>query len=253
MYRRQAAQYLESVQKLPNEQFIVPTQLASVFSTDEMPILESMRPSRLLEPLWMELWKALQNHDGRLGIPHLDLQAIQKYRPIGSSDAETTALSQIAEKWIKNTENSRSEDLVKEDTESVAALLLLGWRFEDTAETAVVCQCRLCHCRLTIPTDKVDIPSDERPTKRARMDPIDPFLAHRHYCPYVCGFPIHGAPRAKPIWQSLLDRLRNEFNAATRDTAEKDSIWIQVHKVLQSGISRKTPPSIKKPQTKSTQ
>lgn len=63
---------------------------------------------------------------------------------------------------------------------------------------------------------------DDRPMKRLRtttqakqLYQSDPQEAHRHYCPYKCGFPSSITDKKDPVWKPMLKRLSDENNNAS--------------------------------------
>jgi C3HC zinc finger-like len=83
----------------------------------------------------------------------------------------------------------------------------------------------------------------------------NPVTGHKYYCPYVIGFPINGANEAKPLWQSLADRLLSPQQPNQKETVSLESqgeesgeknisstqpgAWERIRKLLASGIARK--------------
>ncbi len=76
-------------------------------------------------------------------------------------------------------------------------------------------------------------------TKRLRTSGaalMNPILSHRHYCPFVCGFPPSGSWSATPLWKKIASRILQtdattmDPNYRVEDSAER------IHTMLKAGI-----------------
>jgi hypothetical protein len=60
--------------------------------------------------------------------------------------------------------------------------------------------------------------SDDRQQQNKRLRQLsrycNPLDAHRHYCPYKCGFPNTAIDRPTPFWQVIINRLNQEVATA---------------------------------------
>jgi hypothetical protein len=275
---------------------IVPTLLARVFSSDLMEILEHPNPGSLLSSRWRKMLTVISSSadsDGSLHFPDvqvprsvLDFRAPLDLSSSASSDAlETspsgpTLLTRIVTKFEKVGDGTTETELSAATVESVAALILLGWipcqdanestdltptdaapNVSTTIPTCLSLECPVCLARMELPLTRDSSTSESPPPrKRARQLALDPVQSHRHYCPYVCGFPTAAASSSEttPIWQSLALRLlrddqssnststsTSQISTTTEDGADHDDAWIR--KMLQSAVSPRSRQPIQLP------
>lgn len=264
---------------------IVPTLLASVLSSDLMEILEHPNPGNLLSSRWRNLLTVISSSadsDGSLHFPDVQVpKSVLDYRPpldpssSASSDAPDTSssgptlLTRIVSKLEKAGDGTTETELSAATAESVAALVLLGWipcqdanestdhtptdaapNVSTTISKCLSLECPICLARMELPLTR-DSSNYESPPPRKRSRPLalDPVQSHRHYCPYVCGFPAAAAATSScgiPIWQSLAIRLlrddrsgrifsTSQIATTTEDGTDHDDAWIR--KMLQSAVS----------------
>ena len=267
---------------------IVPTLLARVFSSDLIEILEHPNPANLLSSRWRNLLTVISSSadsDGSLYFPDVQVpKSVLDYRPpldpssSASSEAPDTypsgptLLNRIVAKFEQAGDETTETEFSAATAESVAALVLLGWipcqdanestdkthatdaapNVSTAAPTCLSLECPMCLARMELPLtrDSSTGPSESPPPrKRSRQLALDPVQSHRHYCPYVCGFPTAAATSCEttPIWQSLALRLLRDDNSTTSTTsttqvstttengADHDDAWIR--KMLQSAVS----------------
>jgi hypothetical protein len=115
-------------------------------------------------------------------------------------------------------------------------------------------ECPMCLARMELPLtrdSRTDTSESPPPRKRSRQLALDPVQSHRHYCPYVCGFPTAATSSCEttPIWQSLAIRLLRDDQSSSStststsqisattvdDSVDHDDAWIR--KMLQSAVS----------------
>jgi hypothetical protein len=271
---------------------IVPTLLARVFSSDLMEILEHPNPGNLLTSRWRNLLTVISSSaesDGSLHFPNVQVpRSVLDYRPpldpssSASSDAPDTSpsgptlLTRIVTKFEKAGDGTTATELSAAVAESVAALVLLGWiPCQDANESTdlthtdaapdvstpipkcLSLECPVCLARMELPLTRDSSSSESPPQrKRSRQLALDPVQSHRHYCPYVCGFPAAAITNCvTPIWQSLAMRLlrddhsssstsisTRQISTTAEDGEEHDDAWIR--KMLRSAVSPRSGPPI---------
>jgi hypothetical protein len=261
---------------------IVPTLLARVFSSDLMEILEHPNPANQLSSRWRKMLTVISSStesDGSLHFPNMQVpQSVLDYRPpldprsTVDSDAPDTSssgptlLTRIVTKFEKAGDGTTETALSGATMESVAALVLLGWiQCQDanestdnthttyvstTTPTCLSLECPMCLARMELPLTRdssTGTSESPPPRKRSRQLALDPVQSHRHYCPYVCGFPTAATIDMTPIWQSLALRLlrddqsssststASQITTTVQDGADHDDAWIR--KMLQSAVS----------------
>jgi hypothetical protein len=168
--------------------------------------------------------------------------------------------------------------------ESLVALVLLGWRppaaatlgsygsssSSSTSGVVVSASCPVCGASISIElclacggstnstsdsTSQLEEQQRKKKRHRNNASSCNPVTGHKYYCPYVVGFPINGANEAKPLWQSMADRLLspqqpNQNGAVLQSQGEEESgeksvsstqpgAWERISKMLASGIARK--------------
>jgi hypothetical protein len=190
-------------------------------------------------------------------------------------------LTRIVTKFEKVGDGTTETELSAATVESVAALILLGWipcqdanestdkthttdaapNVSTTIPTCLSLECPMCLARMELPLTRDSSTSESPPPrKRSRQLALDPVQSHRHYCPYVCGFPTTAASSCEttPIWQSLALRLlrddqstnststsTSQISTTTEDGADHDDAWIR--KMLQSAVSPRSRQPIQLP------
>ena len=127
-------------------------------------------------------------------------------------------------------------------SESLALLSIMGWEpvcGKDSKLNHVFCP--LCFAKREIILEKAEGTfgaDDSRPEKRQKTtQQFKPLEAHRHYCPYVCGFPERLSDPKLPIWKSLLSNLNATHNEST--TVDAEVSYDKIHKILLDAIAPK--------------
>ena len=188
---------------------------------------------------------------------------------------QSSMLSRVSEALFENNdENNRELFQDKQLTTKVLALVILGWLpvqkngdgdddddNDDDASHNCQLECLICWSRYSpilpraaessesLSAATATTAASPRPTKRARTtQQLDALQAHRHYCPFVCGFPRakdntnSNKNTIKPLWQSLLQRLLPpcDKNAPTLSTATTKTTpsRVEIFEMLQSGVSQ---------------
>lgn len=181
---------------------ILPSYMMDAFPSECVELVEHPRPSALLQSRVLRLQ---ENCPGGYKFPQISQEEI----PQGLD-------SSIYTKQLNTSE------------ESVSVLAILGWepRGEDTkklTDTAgdlpvtLTLGCRFCYSSMEVSLEKEDLEQEgttttnSPPTKKTRLSkPCAPLDAHRHYCPYVCGFPLQLFAPKKPMWKTIVTRLQKE-------------------------------------------
>eukprot|EP00980_Cylindrotheca_fusiformis_P021439 scaffold8301_cov184-Cylindrotheca_fusiformis.AAC.7 len=219
-----------------NGEDLIPPYLASVLPQDCVELLEKPFPSALL----LERIKQLDEHcPPTYEYPKLEVS--------GCQPDETDSIKEMAATRLAT-------------SESVGILVILGWRPTDqkTLESApsVALGCRLCYSWMDLKlvkksSDKqseVATLEETRPSKKSKLSRYcNPFEAHRHYCPYVCGFPERLSSPKKPIWKTLVSRLQQEDTISQQVALDLNDQSIsggddsadRIQKILRAAIARK--------------
>jgi hypothetical protein len=203
---------------------LVPTLLAQVWPTETMELLD--QPLIVLPTRWKQVLTSIEQSCVEWEIPAKMVNFLVK-------DGEEDLLSQLVEIVRDNSHpNEEQEDQSpRQEKERMAiALILLGWTPETANSDQVALQCGVCKMRLQpTPVTTGQEPLAKRPRYSTDLD-----QGHRHYCPYVCGFPWRGATRATPLWESLARRLLEP-----KEPSQTASSWIELRQMLRAGISPK--------------
>ncbi|KAL3941414.1 MAG: hypothetical protein SGBAC_004213 [Bacillariaceae sp.] len=196
---------------------VIPSYLVDVFPSECVELVENPRPTSLLQSRAKQLEEQCPP---KYKFPDLEVpDAIRKQVVVAVDDS---------------TPNTSSLGSQLQTTESVAILALLGWEpmKEETklaedgeSPSTVTLGCRFCYSRMELmlekeaqqekppppPEEEEETTAKSPPAKRTKLSrngaPLD---AHRHYCPYVCGFPSHLMSPKKPMWKSIVDRVHQE-------------------------------------------
>lgn len=277
IFKRDATKYFEESSNTKNKNIqnerdvLVPALFSSYLSGDLVELAESNRPATVF---YRQLHKRLLNHT----IPWEKLQlelhiSVQQYRISSgdTSDGQMTIQQGLIETLNREKSASSSiggddDDTITDRSKTAGMLLLFGWEANlDTDETAskssVSLKCQLCRkcVDVWLQADNEEIGDTETnsldnmaepPAKRSRQSGWDPLYSHRHYCPYVCGFPKHGASCGIPWWKGIADRVLSKAKTPQSTTTSTDdtstslfsmpkSDWEKVNQLLNSGIVRK--------------
>jgi hypothetical protein len=239
----------------PSSENVVPSYLASVFPSLSVDILEHPAPTILLKNRVEELENATV---AGMSYPELELsREIRKCQLLGKSARELI--------WSL-------PKILGTGYNSTTALALLGWTPIDSkleSDPPIVwLGCPICLAWMDLalePTERhlsddppVIIESDgdddddsigeSAPKRRRAAKFANPFTAHRHYCPYVCGFPTdYSSKREAPVWQGLLERVCRDSESTVvndnRDEYEQgEETFEKLRNILRSGIAPKSKP-----------
>ena len=227
----------------------LPTYMFQVLPAECAELLERPPPTTILKKRVQLLSEVLQN-DWKY--PCLDAaQELKDYRLNGEDDRDGLALIQGA-----------SEQLASEDV-SILTLAILGWipikdgtsnATLDASSPVASLGCPLCFSFMELTLEKkseataaVSTQDDAAtpPTKKQRRLAMfcNPHDAHRHYCPYRCGFPKTVSDTDDAVWKTLLSRLYKEQRVSEQgtpsDTANlenPDQSYDRIRKILWSAI-----------------
>jgi hypothetical protein len=217
---------------------VIPAYMTSVLPQDCVELMEQPFPSSLLR---QRVKKLEQRRPPSYVYPKLEFS--------GDISDENDAVENIASSRL-------------ETTESIGILAILGWEptGQQTKDSAPVVSlgCRLCYSWMELKLAKDNessqsnnehsIIGEDRPSKKTKLSRYcNPLDAHRHYCPYVCGFPESLSAPKQPIWKTLVSRLQKEDKGAQgAETQEKDLSMTdcdesadRIQKILRDAIARK--------------
>jgi hypothetical protein len=141
---------------------------------------------------------------------------------------------------------------ILETTETPAVLSILGWepadvKEDETGTPTVSLNCHLCFSWMELTLEKEEFSenlhaTEAQPEKRRKLVSSpryrNPLESHRHYCPYKCGFPNSLFAEKKPVWKSVLSRLKVE---KTRQDISFDSGYTvdKIQQLLRAAIAPK--------------
>eukprot|EP00977_Amphora_coffeiformis_P027262 scaffold34597_cov177-Amphora_coffeaeformis.AAC.30 len=243
-FRAEAIHYFDQNER-SGKTSTVPTEWMSYFSSDLMELAESSKPMLVLgqqvkerliqgnvawETIQMELHPSLKQYKGSV------------LNDMGTLEERLAKSLSVAD--------FKFEDVSVDRVKAAILMVLLGWKPNTTGLASKECvslHCDLCRKISEAPLflDEQNSDEAERQAKRLRTSAWDPLFSHRYYCPYVCGFPRHGASRGTPLWKALADRLvENALPAIAEEETNKLGItgkseWVQANALLNAGISRK--------------
>jgi hypothetical protein len=236
----------------PSSEHVIPSYLASVFPSPSVELLEHPSPRILLKNRIEELEKAADVAD--MSYPELELsREIRKYQLLGKSASELIF---------------SLPKLLGTGYDSTTTLALLGWTPIDSKLESdppmVSLGCPICLAWMDLALEPAEHHSPEDPPviiesdgddddsigesapKRRRAARVaNPLTAHRHYCPYVSGFPTDASTRDAPVWQGLLERVCRDSESTivndNRDEYEQgEETFEKLRKILRSGIASKS-------------
>lgn len=245
-FRLDAEQFLRLEE---TQQGIVPTQIMSVLPQEFVELMEKPSPSTLLRQRVQQLEKVCPSSPSSTWVyPSLEIsEEIRKYRLNDDDTREGTELI------------SAISGLLGTDDSSMLTLAILGWTpidaptetDPDSGARIVSLGCPMCLSLMELTLKQKENESQDaaavgdrapkRLKKLARF--CNPHDAHRHYCPFKCGFPKTLSGRETPLWQVLLSRLHREKESketvhdVEKDTAEDlDQSVDRIRKILRSAI-----------------
>jgi len=243
-FRIEAIRYFDVENNKSNNASIIPMEWASYLSSDLMELAESSRPILVLG---QQVKECLIKENVAWEKIYMETHvSLKQYKGPGSNS--TGMLEENLAKSL-SCADFRFEDVSVDRVKIAILMVLLGWK--PNAETSTK-ECVSLHCDVCKKTSEAPLLLGEQSSyetepqaKRLRTSAWDPLLSHRYYCPYVCGFPRHGATRDIPLWKALADRLLENTSRIVGDhetdlsnTAGK-SEWVQANALLNAGISRK--------------
>ena len=198
------------------QQSIIPSALTLFFPADLVNLAEARRPAivfgKQIQAYLTEnvAWEQIQIETH---------SSIQQYRPPGNNDESTSpaTLENLLFKALSKA-NFNFPETESKRIEIIALLVLLGWKARETTistkETTLSLTCELCQSNsnvaLAVSSSGNEASGEQEPPppKRAKTSSgFNILSSHRHYCPYVCGFPRNGALRTTPLWKSLADKI----------------------------------------------
>ena len=250
-FRQDAMKYFENeTEKGRNEDSngIIPFPFTNYFSTDFVELAESERPAIVFAK------QLKQRLEGKIAWELVRLEypaTLLQYKPAtkSSSDDTESTLGESLLEALSRAHYSFKEE-APERVNSALYLLLLGWKPEDPCEESITLICELCNKTVDAAhrQNGEGYTTEEPQPKRPRPSGFNPVHAHRHYCPFVCGFPRYGAPRATPMWQALADKMLATCLSLSTDppslcSSEGKSAWVQANELLNAAIVRKQMPA----------
>lgn len=241
----------ESDMRCP-EVSIVPSLFASILPVSWRDLFDEPMPLRKFATLVQGAISPLQDAT----YPHslLDLSDTVLYAQVSESkvDEQEESTMNILERIEQRLAKLSSPKIPADTANSALAIatVLFGWclstdgtrdAMEDVdfaAKVKILATCSFCLAELDLHNNNAQPETDaeERAPKRRRPLPRNVLTAHRHYCPYVCGFPVNGSPQAAPLW-SLLARRLMQCSATTPTYATASEAFHEVHRILQESIS----------------
>lgn len=254
-FRLDAQQFLrlEEEGKDSKTKVVVPAYMVSVLPEDCVEIMEHPAPIEVLKSRVKKLENVWEAGEARWKYPKLEIsQEIRDYRLNNDDTADGLTL-------INNL-----SDLLGTKDESVLTLAILGWiPIDHTTETStssvpvVTLGCPIClslmELRLEQATSNLhprenEDDSGDPPNKKQRKLAMfcNPYDAHRHYCPYKCGFPKAVSTHELAVWKVILSRLHddNKDKGPPENLAEEaatgwDESYEKIRTILRSGIAPK--------------
>lgn len=247
-FRLEARQFFHS-ERMGKAKLTVPAAFASVLKQETVKLLEHPWPSQLLSKGIREIEDTLPSESSSWESPRLDVaDEILSFSLSGKDGTTITAVDAVSE--VADFLGIKSHDIL------LAAIL--GWTpvkakadIDLESQNIVSLGCPLCLAMMEIPLKSSEDSSGEsgsRPPKRqkrlARYD--NPHDAHRHYCPFRCGFPTKMLTVDTPLWQVLLSRLISEREAkeekqcsgytSPEKLLDPEQTVSRIRKILMSGI-----------------
>ena len=223
-FQIEGEQLLSLQSQKARENTVVPTYMTTVLPSDFVELMEKLSPVPILRQRVLEFESKCP---ASLSFPKLEIPA------------EIAALFQNIPNLL-------------ETTESIAILSILGWKPDGGSNSGMMLHCPLClSCReltlerdnassqndeSSITTGEADTAEDNRPGKRQKTtQAFKPLDAHRHYCPYVCGFPESLSEPKVPLWRDLLSRLNKTPVEIT--TTDPEHSFDKIHEILRSAVA----------------
>lgn len=221
----------------------VPPYLASALPDETVELMEHPAPRNLVVKR-IQVWKDMLIGSDRT-IPELDMSSSKGFRDyVRDNHSEETIKARIAQ--------ACGIQAVDKD---LAMLALLGWTPVESSSlsesSAVVrAECTTCLAQAELSLQKTSHRKDKEdeppPPKKPRRKPaMNPLSAHRHYCPFLCGFPVDKP--AVPMWQNIVTNLlqavddepRVDQHPGQEAQHKGEAALAAVQQLLRSGLAKR--------------
>jgi hypothetical protein len=199
--------------------------LTGILPTAQLLLLEQASPRALFRNELMKVVTLLKEKMGTVTPQLLIPDEVNAFNPTGCSVVGQQPLMSrlVACLHSDNTTDISTTNITNDLVETSIALVLLGWMPIDETELFTA-ECSFCLSTFTCIHNNL---------KRTVVS------AHRHYCPYVCGFPIQGQEQTTPLWKTLATRLLLDPNGAKNNKKCPDAAFLQIHALLRNGVAPK--------------
>jgi hypothetical protein len=208
----------------------IPAYLAFVLHEETVDLVEQPTPQQLLQKRVQKLVASVAESRQ---IPSLDLPAKEMKEYLCEGETPEAFITRV------------SAAIGTEHTWA-AVLALFGWEpMESISESyeMPMMHCSTCLAQGRLPAQGVLFcfgitpPAKKQRTGERLLNPI---LSHRHYCPFICGFPSEGS--CVPMWQTIATNLlRSEKSVESDGTTgiggKEEEIFMKIHRILKSGIA----------------
>jgi hypothetical protein len=225
--------------------YAVPSYLATVLPEPAVELMEHPAPAKLLRAPMKEWIKVLKGESIDLAIPE---EVQTKMSSLVVTEEEDDAddgggLTNMIFTACGLETSKANEDAI--------LLALFGWApMEQTSSGAPKrAKCSVCHAEARVPFLRPTTEAGEAPQTKKRRMTMNLVSAHRHYCPFVCGFPTAGKP-AEPMWDVIVKNLVSSTTHHSSATGEQESprnatersetVLAAVQDMLRSGIAGMT-------------
>lgn len=264
-FRSDAEKFLQIRSKDVNESNMVPAFIASVLTPSVLELMEHPSPQQSLRDRVMTLVEYFGLDDNDESESSNDGC---KLRPVVEIPRE------LLQFGVSNQDNQTQDseflpcikrilELPEVDVQAIA-LALLGWEpsLTGTASGAQV-KCQVCLATADVVLEDTISPTEDgatsmestaaageavdavaNPSKRQRTSSasvMNPILSHRHYCPFVCGFPRTGSWSSRPLWKVIATRILQTNANLTDPSYRADDSEDRIHTMLKAGIASNSP------------
>ena len=233
-FRLQAEQYM----KHQMNQSFLPTAFSSIFPQDEVELLEHPSPAGVLRARVAAIQDiASQNQcEHQCVFPKLDLPHELHAFLSNQEGHSKSILDHVAESGALGTNQT-----------FLVGLAVLGWKPTTTdkypngrtSSLAVLLRCPLCLSDMElslIGTGEEECASDSQKRQKRLPRHINPFDAHRYYCPFICGFPSTMTTSGTPLWKVLLEKIEGRPRSRAVEHDSWPSETTKMCAIVQSGI-----------------
>jgi hypothetical protein len=213
---------------------IVPSYLASVLPEETVDLAEHPAPQSLLQNRVQTLIDKVHSRK----IPSLDLPAKSIQEFLREGETPEAFVARI----------SAALGTKEEHKEWAAVLALFGWEPMEKNSCESNERLMMLHCSTCLAQGRLhmqdanDTDIAAPPAKKQRIGEgllFNPILSHRHYCPFICGFPSEGS--FVPMWQTIATNLFRTEESANNDemgvAGKEEEILMKIHRILKSGIA----------------